>query len=150
MSYNTKGFIEMLKEFEQLDKRIQNTTASSAINKSAEVMLAGLKEEAPKAKANSTNSASYLDKETFKKGGSHQARMGINKNNWNKTKGLWYQYWGFSHLKRRRAAIRRPSKANQNHTYHEPNNWLDRAFDKHEAQCFEIITNEIEGALNQK
>ena len=150
MAYKTKGFTEMLKEFEKLDKRIQNSTASSAIEKSAEVMLQALKEEAPKAEKNSTNSASYLDKKTFKKGGSHQANMGINENNWGKTKGLWYQYWGFSHLKRRRAKIRRPSKANQGHIYHEPNNWLDRAFDKKENQCFEIIINEIEEALNKK
>lgn len=88
MAIETKGFDEILKKFDNLDKKIKNDTAKSAIDKSANVMLEALKKEAPKAKKNSKNSASYLNKEVVKKSHTHQARMGINRNNWDKTKGL--------------------------------------------------------------
>lgn len=150
MAMKTTGFNDLIKEFQNLDIKIQNQTSATAIDKASEVMLQALKEEAPKAKVNSTNSASYLAKETIKKGGTHQANMGINKFNWDRTQGLWYAYWGFSHLKRRRAKVRRPSKANQSCTYHAPNNWLDRGFEKSENACTEIIIEEIMGALEKK
>lgn len=144
MGYKTKGFDDILKAFSEMDKKLQNEVGRKAIDEASEIMLRGLKEEAPK---DTGESAAFLDKDTIKLGGSHQAHMGINKRNWDKTHPLWYQYWGFSHLKRRRAKVRRESNANQRHTQHAPNNWLDRGFEKTENQAFLKIINEIEGVI---
>ena len=96
-SLEFKGLDELIKELDSIEKKVKNKIAKVAVDEASEVMLKSLKEEAPKAKENSKNSYSYLEKDIKQSSDKIHSQMGINKNNWEYTKGLWYQYWALEH-----------------------------------------------------
>ena len=83
-----QGIEELFKEFDKLENRVKNKIAKQAVDESSDVMLNALKDEAPQADKNSQRSFSHLNKDMFKKSGGYYAKMGINKSNWQRTKGL--------------------------------------------------------------
>lgn len=129
--FDTKGLEELLKDFQQLDNKIKKTIAKEAINDASDILLESIKQEAPRAKVNSKSSYLFLNKEiSSPSDGSIQAKMGINKDNWNMTRGLWFHYWSF-----------------RSHT--ERDLWLDRGYDSAIHKCEDIIKNKIVEGLKK-
>ena len=129
MSLTLKGLEELLTEFDQLDKKVKNKIAKEAIEEASEVMLESIKQTAPKAEKNSTRSFSHLKKDIIKKGGTVKANMGINKDNWERTKGLYFHYFGFRS--------------------HPRDTWMDKGYDNAKARCEQIMINKIKEGLNK-
>lgn len=90
MSDEIRGMKELLQELEKLDNRVKNKTISTAIESASEVMLDSIKKTAPRAETNSKRSYTFLNKRITKRGGTVKAKMGINGDNWERTKGLTY------------------------------------------------------------
>lgn len=86
--FELKGFEELVKSLSELDTRLQNQISKEAIEEASIIMHESLKSEAPRAKTNSQSSYAFLDRTVVRKGSSHQAKMGINKYNWDVTRGL--------------------------------------------------------------
>ena len=157
-SLEFKGLDELIKELDSIEKKVKNKIAKVAVDEASEVMLKSLKEEAPKAKENSKNSYSYLEKDIKQSSDKIHSQMGINKNNWEYTKGLWYQYWGFGTHKsgkkgRKVNRVNCGKKSSKSKTkgpaFHPPDYWLDRAFDKSLSKCESIMEQKIREGLGK-
>ena len=159
MSVEFKGLDELVKELDSLEKKVKNKIAKVAVEEASEVMLNALKDEAPKADSNSKNSYSYLEKDIIQSNDKVHSQMGINSKNWEYTKGLWYQYWGFSTHKKgqkgkkvnKTSYGRKNIKKSENKgpSFHPPDYWLDRAFDKSITRCETIMEQKIREGLGK-
>lgn len=127
--FTVKGIDEIKKSLNNLDKKVANKIAKVSVDEAAEIILNSLKTKAPKAKQDSTYSYTFLDKETTRKGGTHQAKMGINSKNWDMTRGLWYHYWGFRS--------------------HGRDLWVDRAFDESIDDAQALLYSKLEKGIRE-
>lgn len=160
MGVEFKGLDELIKELNSLEKRVKNKIIRVAVDEASDVMLNSLKDEAPKAESKSKSSYSYLEKDVRQSKDKVHSQMGINAKNWEYTKGLWYQYWGFSthksvpkgtkvnntSYKRKKYTKKDKKKAP---SFHPPDYWLDRAFDKSIKNCETIIEQKLREGLGK-
>lgn len=127
--FHVDGLDDLMKQLSRLDTKVRLKLSEEAISEAADIMLENLKSEAPKADINSTYSYACLDKEIMLVDNTHQAKMGINADNWENTRGLWFHYWGF---------------------YNHPRDlWVDRAFLLSVDECERVMKRKIEDGLKR-
>lgn len=129
MSLTLEGLDELLRDLDGLAQLEKQQITKNAVQKASEIMLDELKLEAPKARANSKSSYQHLNNTITQSDGGTQAKMGIDASNWSRTKGLWFHYFGFRG--------------------HEPDDWVDRAFDRSKEKAMDAIREELAESINR-
>ena len=100
MGIEMKGFDDIGSTLNSLGK-VEDKITTTALRNSMKDGLEIIKGKAPKASKGSTNSAEHLKVGKIKryKSGSVWGGMGIDSSNWENTKGLYFQHWGYEHWK---------------------------------------------------
>ena len=98
MSMTIEGMDDLIRSVNSLGN-LANKAGKKAIEAGGEIIVDALKAEAPRAKGGSIvpspsmgNSANYLKAQKVT---SKQGTFGIGSNNWEQTKALWFQHYGF-------------------------------------------------------
>lgn len=96
MSMELDGFDDIFDTVEILGD-VGKRAGKKAVKSALDISLNQLKTDSPRAKKNSSNSADKLAIQYIKnnKNGSAWGSCGIGSKNWEDTKGLWYQHFGY-------------------------------------------------------
>lgn len=100
MSIELSGFDELINNLNNLGT-IGNKIGKKAIEEGAKIVLEQQKRDAPRSN-DSDHGADKLDITEIKKyakSGTVVGRIGISKDNWEFTKGLYFNHYGFEHYK---------------------------------------------------
>ncbi|MDY3960171.1 HK97-gp10 family putative phage morphogenesis protein [Romboutsia timonensis] len=134
MSLEIKGIEELQAKLEALGK-VGDKVEGTAVKKGAKVVLDHFKKNAPKDSGNSRNALKVTSTKRFKNGGLW-SQVGIDGSNWDKTKGLYFQHYGYlNHATGKRV--------NKNV------GWMSEEFAKVEKYASETIINEVQKELNK-
>ena len=101
MSVELSGFDELISELNNLGA-IGHKIGKQAIEEGAKIVLEQQKKDAPRDKNDSKHGADKLDITEIKKyakSGTVVGRVGISSDNWEFTKGLYFNHYGFEHYK---------------------------------------------------
>lgn len=129
MALEIKGIDKLLKQMEELDINVKKST-TKAVNKALEDTLPILKKNSPKDTGDSRKHLSIEGKGAKRYRKSTWGKMGITSENWEKTKGLWFQHHSFiNHITGEKV---------DKHT-----GFFDRASDKVLPKAEDIILNEL-------
>lgn len=140
MSVDVNGLDELMSRLEQLGD-VGKKVGKKAINEGLKVFLDGMKQDAP---IDQDNSRSKLVIQNVKvnKDGAAWGSVGIGKKNWNSTRQLWYQHWGYRNF-----------GWNFDGKLKITNNvgWLDKSYEKSKAAAEQkttsILKKEIDNLL---
>ena len=100
MAIEISGFDEFVNDLNNLGN-IGNKIGKKAVEEGAQIVLKQQKQDAPKSGDND-HGADKLEIDDIKKYANSEtviARIGITKENWPFTKGLYFQHYGFEHWK---------------------------------------------------
>ena len=100
MSVELSGFDELISDLNNLGA-IGNKIGRKAVEEGAKIVLEQQKKDAPKSDDND-HGADKLDITEIKKyakSGTVVGRVGISSDNWEFTKGLYFNHYGFEHYK---------------------------------------------------
>ena len=100
MAIEFSGFDELLNDLNNLGT-IGNKIGKKAVEEGAKIVLEQQKRDAPRSDDND-HGADNLDIAEIKKyakSGTCVARIGITNENWESTKGLYFNHYGFEHYK---------------------------------------------------
>lgn len=92
MGIETKGFDELIRKLEDMGNK-SNLIAKNAVTKGAEMVLEQQKKDAPSQTGKGAAALSIGEVKKYKTG--VYAKIGINKDNWEQTKHLYYQHFGY-------------------------------------------------------
>ena len=101
MAIKLSGFDELVTDLNNLGA-IGNKIGKQAIEEGAKIVLEQQKKDAPRDKNDSKHGADKLDITEIKKyakSGTVVGRVGISSDNWEFTKGLYFNHYGFEHYK---------------------------------------------------
>lgn len=101
MSVELSGFDELVNDLNNLGT-IGNKIGRKAVEEGAKIVLEQQKKDAPRDKNDSKHGADKLDITEIKKyakSGTVVGRVGISSDNWEFTKGLYFNHYGFEHYK---------------------------------------------------
>ena len=101
MAIKLSGFDELVNDLNNLGA-IGNKIGKQAIEEGAKIVLEQQKKDAPRDKNDSKHGADKLDITEIKKyakSGTVVGRVGISSDNWEFTKGLYFNHYGFEHYK---------------------------------------------------
>ena len=101
MAKKLSGFDELVNDLNNLGA-IGNKIGKQAIEEGAKIVLEQQKKDAPRDKNDSKHGADKLDITEIKKyakSGTVVGRVGISSDNWEFTKGLYFNHYGFEHYK---------------------------------------------------
>ena len=104
MAIKLSGFDELVNDLNNLGA-IGNKIGKQAIEEGAKIVLEQQKKDAPRDKNDSKHGADKLDITEIKKyakSGTVVGRVGISSDNWEFTKGLYFNHYGFEHYKSRK------------------------------------------------
>lgn len=125
-----EGLKQLQEQITKLESGLSVQNKKEMLKQGAEVLLKGQKQYAPTAKKGSKNSRSHLSIKSKSRGGNEvKSEIGINKDNWEYTRGLYFHYWGFKS--------------------HPPDNWLDRAFNATEKDATDAIINKFKQLIDE-
>lgn len=129
------GFAELYKTLDSLGEVAKNI-GKKAVKAGLETAIPILQKEAPKNNESLLHQAQFLDIESIKsyKSGNIWGHCGIHKGNWEKTKGLYFQNYGFIN--------------HYNNTFVNKNiGWMQRAFEKcngkSESEMLRVVAEEV-------
>lgn len=100
MAIELNGFDELISDLNNLGS-IGNKIGKQAIEEGAKIVLEQQKKDAPRS-GDDDHGADKLDITEIKryaKSGTTIGRVGISKDNWEFTKGLYFNHYGFEHYK---------------------------------------------------
>ncbi|MBD7914214.1 hypothetical protein H9660_03555 [Clostridium sp. Sa3CUN1] len=100
MSLEFNGFDELINDLNNLGN-IGNKIGKKAVEEGAKIVLEAQKRDAPRS-GDDDHGADKLDIAEIKKyakSGTVVGRIGISKDNWEFTKGLYFNHYGFEHYK---------------------------------------------------
>lgn len=129
-----EGFDELIKTMDELGD-IGKKVGRKGIKKALEATLPTVKEIAPKDSGEAVNNLSIGTIKTYQ-GGSVWGGVGINAKNWDKTKSLYFQHYGFKHYKD--GKLVEPHKG-----------WMDKAVEASAPKAIGILENEIRQELDK-
>lgn len=90
--FDLKEFDNMMQKFERLkEKSIKN--GKKIVNEAAKIVLEQQREDAPVNTGKGAANLKITEVKLYKT--SVYAKIGINSKNWEDTKGLWYQHFGY-------------------------------------------------------
>ena len=90
--FDLKGFDELMQKSERLkEKSLKNGKA--IVNEGAKIVLEQQKKDAPRRTGKGAEALKITETKLYKT--SVYAKIGINSKNWEVTKGLWYQHFGY-------------------------------------------------------
>ena len=101
MAIETSGFDEFVNDLNNLGN-IGNKIGKKAVEEGAQIVLKQQKQDAPRDKNDNEHGADKLEIDDIKKYANSEsviARIGITKENWQFTKSLYFQHYGFEHWK---------------------------------------------------
>ena len=130
--FDLKEFDAMINKFEKLkEKSIKN--GKQIVNVGAEIILAQQKIDAPRDSGNGAESLKITQTKLYKT--SVYAKIGINSKNWELTKGLWYQHFGY-HNNGWGGIF--GGKFGATHA-----GWMNKSFDKCKQQAYDAMYNAL-------
>ena len=129
-----EGFDEL---FSKLDKlgNVGDKVEKTAVKAGAKIVLEHFKKTAPRDTGNSRKHLKITSTKTFKNGGTW-SQVGIDKSNWSKTKGIYFQNYGYVHNK--------SGKRINKHV-----GWVSKEFKKVEGQAAKVIEKEVKNELGK-
>lgn len=134
MSLSVEGFDELFNTLESLGN-VGDKIAVKAVRRGTKPALKSLRRYAPKKSGEGADNLKVISVKVYKSG-SVWGKVGIDKSNWEKTKQLWYQNFGFD-------------VGNTHVTKHV--GWVERAFQecKKDAQkeIMDTVSKEIDNIL---
>lgn len=134
MALSVEGFDELFNTLESLGN-VGDKIAVKAVRRGTKPALKSLRRYAPKKSGEGADNLKVISVKVYKSG-SVWGKVGIDKSNWEKTKQLWYQNFGFD-------------VGNTHVTKHV--GWVERAFQecKKDAQkeIMDTVSKEIDNIL---
>lgn len=134
MSMELSGFDELIDKLDKLEN-VGDKVKRTAVKKGAEIVLKHFKNSAPADTRNSRRSLKVTSTKKFKNGDTW-SQVGIDRSNWNKTKGLYFQNYGYVH--------KRSGKKINKHV-----GWVSKEFKKVEGQASKVIEQEVKNELGK-
>lgn len=101
MGLELKGFDDLVEDLNRLGN-VGNKISKKAIEEGAKIVLEQQKKDAPRDKNDTEHGADKLDITEIKKyskSGTVVGRVGISSENWEETKHLYFQHYGYEHYK---------------------------------------------------
>ena len=100
MAIDFSGFDELVNDLNNLGT-IGNKISKKAVEAGAKIVLEQQKKDAPKDNNNEhgADKLEIADIKKYSKSGTTVAKVGISSDNWELTKGLYFQHYGFEHYK---------------------------------------------------
>lgn len=134
MSMELSGFDELIDKLDKLEN-VGDKVKRTAVKKGAEIVLKHFKNSAPADTRNSRRSLKVTSTKKFKNGDTW-SQVGIDRSNWCKTKGLYFQNYGYVH--------KRSGKKINKHV-----GWVSKEFKKVEGQASKVIEQEVKNELGK-
>lgn len=136
MGIETKGFDELIKKLEDMGRQ-GNKIAKSAVEKGAKIVLEQQRKDAPKLTEEGSKNLDIGEIKKYKSG--VYAKVGITKDNWEKTKHLYFQHFGYNN--------RGWNMANKPKLVVRRVGWMNESFEKIENEARNAIIEEVKNSL---
>lgn len=136
MGIETKGFDELIRKLEDMGTK-GVLVAKKGVLSGANIVLEQQKKDAPKDDGDSAEALSIGQVAKYKTG--VYAKIGITKDNWERTKPLYFQHFGYNNKgwnmsKKPKLVVRHVG-------------WMNRSFEKVEERAKQAIIDEVKNAI---
>lgn len=133
MSLSVDGFDDLFDTLDSLGE-VGKKASKKAVKEGLKEVLQELKYDAPR---DTGEGASALSEQYVRtnKNGSAWGACGIGKDNWEDTKGLWFQNYGYEHSK--------SDKLVSKHI-----GWMEKTFEKSKNKVEKLMTKTLEDEIN--
>lgn len=130
--FDLKEFDSMMQKFENLkDKSIKH--GKKIINEAAQIVLEQQRVDAPRDSGKGAENLKVTEVKLYKT--AVYAKIGINSKNWEVTKGLWYQHFGYHN---NGLGGRFGGKFVATHA-----GWMNTSFDKCKHRAYDVIYSQL-------
>lgn len=136
MGIETKGFDELIKKLENMAEE-GNRIAKSAVEKGAEIVLEAQRKDAPNDTGEGAKNLSIGEIKKYKTG--VYAKIGITKDNWEQTKHLYFQHFGYYN--------KGWKMANKPKLVVKRVGWMNESFKKIEDKARDAIIDEVKNIV---
>ncbi len=136
MSLETKGFNELVSKLELMAAK-GKVIAKEAVGEGAKVVLEQQRKDAPRLTGSSANALKIGELKTYKSGA--YAKIGINKDNWEEAKALYYQHFGYNN---KGWNMKKNPKMVTKHV-----GWMNESFNKCETNARMKIIERVKAAF---
>lgn len=135
MTVKISGFNELERKLDSLGD-VGRKVGKQAVREGIKVVVDQMKKDAPKDTGNSAKSLKTTAIKTYPRTGTAVARAGINASNWEKTKSLYFQHYGYiNHINNKKVT--------------KNVGWLSRSFNKSKNEGQKRMVDVAQSEINK-